>query len=370
MIDPPNGDELLGQLREAVAAVDRELRVTYANDAFARMFTLSAADTIGLRVPDLADCDLAHLQHAVGRVLDTGACGSVPMSTPGPAGPREFRVDLYPGPSGTDRVWLVSHDVTREHALRTERDHALVFERTARAALDRIHSVRDEMLGTISHEIRTPVTVVIGWAEYLKTVEDPAQLAAGLAAVERSAREYLDTLDNLIDMSRAATGLLELSVAPVHADDLLRQVVADVTERVDLGPVQVTLEGDVGGDATLLVDRRSIERALSAVVYNAVTFAASHVSLSRAVESAGKSLRILVADDGPGIDPLFLPHAFEPFRQQDSSASRGHGGLGLGLAVAKAFIEAHGGTIEARDRGDASGTVIAVSLPLQAAHVV
>jgi len=237
-------------------------------------------------------------------------------------------------------------------------------EQAARADAERANRLKDEFLLTVSHELRTPLTAIIGWSHLLvKTNLDEATAARALEAIERNAMMQAQLVEDILDVSRAVTGRLRLSVGRVDlaaaansAVDFVQPAAASRTISVE-----VTLDPSarhVSGDAARL--RQVVEKLL----LNAVKFTPAggrvHVRLSRADDS---HVEIAVTDTGQGIAPDFLPHVFERFRQADGSTTRQHGGLGLGLSIVRHLVELHGGTIRAESEGTGLGATFTVRLP-------
>jgi PAS domain S-box-containing protein len=231
-----------------------------------------------------------------------------------------------------------------------------------------LHRVKDEFLATVSHELRTPLQAILGWARLLQDVEeDPKRRRHGLATIERNAKVQAQLVDDILDASRLVAGTMRLDWRPVDLAELVRAVVdgfapaaatKGLTVSADIPKTPVV----VGGDAARL------QQAVWNVVSNALKFtpASGRVSVRVWAEDGQAVLR--VEDSGVGIVPEFLPHVFDRFRQADSSTTRAHGGLGLGLALVSHFVEMHGGTVEAHSGGTGAGAVFTIRLRLMTAE--
>ena len=227
-----------------------------------------------------------------------------------------------------------------------------------------LHRVKDEFLATVSHELRTPLQAILGWARLLQeTEEDPARRGHGLATIERNARVQAQLVDDILDASRLVSGTMHLDWKPVDFAAVVRTAVEDLQEQASAK--KVTLGADVpavpvvvGGDATRL------QQIAWNVLSNALKFtpAAGRVDVRLGVQDGQAVLR--VADSGVGITPEFLPYVFDRFRQADSSTTRAHGGLGLGLALVSHLVEMHGGSVEAHSEGGGQGAVFTIRLRL------
>jgi signal transduction histidine kinase len=249
-------------------------------------------------------------------------------------------------------------------AVKEELEVQVECEQAARADAERANRLKDEFLLTVSHELRTPLTAIIGWSHLLvKTKLDEATAARALDAIERNALMQAQLVEDILDVSRAVTGRLRLSVGRVDLASAVNSALDYVQPEAASRSIslEVTLDPSarhVSGDAARL--RQVVEKLL----LNAVKFthAGGHVSvrLSRADDS---HVEIAVADTGIGIAPEFLPYVFERFRQADGSTTRQHGGLGLGLSIVRHLVELHGGTARAESEGEGRGSTFTVTLP-------
>jgi PAS domain S-box-containing protein len=249
-----------------------------------------------------------------------------------------------------------------------ERKLLLESERHARAAAERVSRMKDEFLATLSHELRTPLSAILGWANVLrmKGVEDP-DVRKALDTIERNARTQTQLIEDLLDMSRITSGKLRLDVQALQPVSLVEAAVESVrpaacAKGIRLERVLDPLAGPVMGDPARL------QQVVWNLLNNAIKFTPKggkvHVSLAR----VNSHIEICVADTGVGIEPEFLDHVFERFRQADASTTRQYGGLGLGLAIVKHLVELHGGTVQAHSEGEGRGSRFVVHLPLAAVH--
>jgi PAS domain S-box-containing protein len=241
---------------------------------------------------------------------------------------------------------------------------------TARRALEAAARAKDEFLATMSHELRTPLNAILGWAKILKEGErDPAKLDKGLAVIERNAVTQARLVSDLLDVSRIISGKLNLAMRPVDVPAAIHAAVEVVRPAADAKrlALAVLVDADVGA---MVADPDRFQQVLWNLLSNAIRFtpANGHVTISAArVEAA---VRVVVVDTGAGISAEHLPHVFERFRQADASTTRGYGGLGLGLAIVRHLVEAHGGTVTAHSDGPGRGASFAVSLPIRAVQPV
>jgi signal transduction histidine kinase/ActR/RegA family two-component response regulator len=248
----------------------------------------------------------------------------------------------------------LEHEVEERRRVESERSAALERERDA-------NRLKDEFLATLSHELRTPLNAVLGWTRVLRTtrVEAETQTRA-LESIERNARAQARLIEDLLEVSRIVTGKLRLQMAQVDLAAIIDAALEVVQPAAAAKRLTVTARVHVR-PAMTSGDPDRLQQIVWNLLSNAVKFTPPNGHVSVTLERREEYV-LSVADSGPGIDPRFLPFVFEPFRQADGSASREHGGLGLGLAIAKRLVELHGGTITAR-AGEGRGAIFEVTLP-------
>jgi CheY-like chemotaxis protein/anti-sigma regulatory factor (Ser/Thr protein kinase) len=215
----------------------------------------------------------------------------------------------------------------------------------------------------VSHELRTPLTAIIGWAMLLK--DEPFDSATGreaLKVIEQNARAQARLIEDLVDVSRIVAGKLNLETQPVALAEVVRSAVASVQPAIEAKDIALVQRLDE--TATVLGDAARLQQVVWNLISNAVRFTPVRGRIDLNVTRAGSDVEITVTDNGEGIDPDFLPHVFERFRQGDMSPTRAHGGLGLGLAISRHLTELHGGSIAAESAGRGTGATFRVRLPL------
>jgi len=236
----------------------------------------------------------------------------------------------------------------------------------ARRDVEAASRMKDEFLGTISHELRTPLNSVLGWMHLIRTGKlDRATENRGFEAIERNVRLQAQLTADLLDMSKALTGRLNLDLRPVS----LKAIVVDATAQVSTAAVakDVTLHVSTPEDRPLVVrgDPTRLRQIVWHLLSNAIKFTPASGTVDVDVESNGYAC-VTVRDTGPGIDPAFLPRVFDRFTQADSSTTRRIGGLGVGLSLVRELVERHGGEIRAANRERGRGAVFSVRLPMHA----
>jgi len=245
-----------------------------------------------------------------------------------------------------------------------EREQLLKSERAARSDAERASRMKDEFLATLSHELRTPLNAVLGWTQVLRASHDlPTDTVNGLIVIERNARSQAQIIEDLLDMSSIISGKVRLDVQKVDLNSIVEATVETVrpaaeTKGIRLRAVLDPLAGPVRGDPSRL------QQIFWNLLNNAVKFTERGGRVTITLARINSHLEIEVADTGEGIDPAFLPHVFDRFRQAESSSSRRHGGLGLGLSIVKQLIELHGGTVVAKSPGKGGGSTFRLGLPL------
>ena len=286
---------------------------------------------------------------------------SVPLvSTSGTLGAMTF-VFAESGRHYTDRDLAFAQDVAARAALAI--DNAVAYRRAYEA-----NRLKDEFLATLSHELRTPLNAILGYAQMLTLgVLNGERQSNAIKVLARNAEGLRQIIDDVLDVSRIASGKLRLNVRPVELEQILKDAVATMQPAADAKGVslQMTIESPV---TPVSADPDRLQQVVWNLLANAVKFTprGGHVQLR--LERVDASIHMVVSDDGQGIEAAFLPHIFERFRQADSRFSREHGGLGLGLAIVRELIELHGGTVSASSEGPGKGATFRVSLPSTLVH--
>jgi PAS domain S-box-containing protein len=237
-------------------------------------------------------------------------------------------------------------------------------ERAARAEAEKANRLKDEFLATLSHELRTPLNAVIGWSRMLSSGRlDREDAQHALEVIERNAWAQKQIIEDILDVSRVITGKLQLNLGPVDLVAVVDAALDAVRPAMEAKDIKIETVIDtslrmISGDA----DR--LQQVIWNVLSNAAKFTPAGGEVEILVSQTPTHVQVQVKDTGPGIDPDFLPHVFERFRQADGSTTRTHGGLGLGLAIVRHLVELHGGTIGVENRADGTGAIFTVHLPL------
>jgi signal transduction histidine kinase len=227
---------------------------------------------------------------------------------------------------------------------------------------DQLNRLKDEFLATLSHEMRTPLAAVLGWARMLASGHlGEERKAQAIEAIERNAQAQARIVDDILDVARGMSGNVKLDLRPVDLVSVAQRSVEAIAPTAVAKKIQVEVRGSepiaITGDANRL------QQVVWNLLSNAVKFTPAGGRVIVDVSARDGVAQLTVSDTGVGIPEAFLPYVFDKFRQADASFTRQHGGLGLGLAIARHLIELHGGSIEARSGGEGSGATFVVRLP-------
>jgi signal transduction histidine kinase/ActR/RegA family two-component response regulator len=260
-----------------------------------------------------------------------------------------------------ERLALIER-LQRESA---ERQRALRDAQAARLEAEGANRAKDEFLAVLSHELRTPLSAMLGWARLLRSGRlDAAHTAKAVDVIERNIRLQTDLIDDLLDVSRIVAGKLHIGREPVDVRAVVQRAVDSRRPAAEAKGVRLRATIDGGDGLIVNGDPRRLEQIVANLVSNSVKFTPAGGAVEVGLARAGDRAHLVVRDTGIGIAPGFLPQVFDRFSQADSRTGSEHGGLGLGLAITRHLVEAHGGTIEAASDGVGRGSVFTVTLPL------
>jgi PAS domain S-box-containing protein len=362
---------ILDNTLDGVIALDAGGRVTFWNPRAEETFGRTREQAVGalladLILPEPARADflatLARLGSAAGTSnlrLDLEA-----LRADGQGFPLELTVTAI---RDEDELSFsaFARDISERRRSDEERERLLKETERARAEAEAAARVKDEFLSTLSHELRTPLTAIVGWTYLLRGGRlDEATTCRGLEAIERNAGAQAQVISDILDLSRIVGAKLRVNVRPLQLAPVVAAAIepllpAAAAKELKVQPVIDPGAGLVAGDPDRL--RQIVWNLFS----NAVKFTPRGGRVSVRLEQVEEtSVRLVVEDTGEGIAPDFIDHVFERFRQGDSSNTRSHGGLGLGLAVVRHLVEMHGGTVAARSAGKGQGATFTVTLPI------
>ena len=258
----------------------------------------------------------------------------------------------------------LAEELARRAAMAIDNARLYEAERRARTEAEAATRARDAFLATVSHELRTPLSPILSWARMLqKGTLDADKARHALETIERSARSEAQLIEDLLDVSRIIAGKLRLDVRPVDLVSVIRAGIAVVQPAADAKNirVQAVLDPEAG---TVAGDPERLQQVAWNLLSNAVKFTPQGGRVQVVLKRLHAHVEVAVSDTGQGIRPQFLPRIFQRFAQADSSTTRAHGGLGLGLAIVRHLVELHGGSVHAESAGAGKGAVFTVKLPL------
>jgi PAS domain S-box-containing protein len=256
----------------------------------------------------------------------------------------------------------LAEDLARRAALAI--DNARLYGEVQRA-----NRAKDEFLATVSHELRTPLNAILGWSQILRSSKlDEAATANAHVIIERNARAQARLIEDILDISRIITGKLRLDMRPIGLEAVVGAAVEAMRPVADVKKIAIETEIDpetcvVSGDANRL------QQVVWNLLSNAIKFTPNNGRVEVRLARFGTNARLTVSDTGQGISKAFLPYVFDRFRQADSTTTRKHSGLGLGLAIVRHLVTLHGGVVRAESNGEGQGATFAITLPLVGPHL-
>jgi PAS domain S-box-containing protein len=256
-------------------------------------------------------------------------------------------------------------DVTERRRADAERNALLARESAARAAAEDAARIKDQFLATLSHELRTPMSAVLGWLHLLKSGRlSSAQQAQALETIERNARLQNQLINDLLDVSRIITGRLRLERDHLYPSVVVDAAIDAVRPQADARAIDIRADLP-STPVTVFGDPMRLQQVVSNLLVNAIKFSHDGSAIDVSMRVRDATIEIAIADEGEGIAADMLPLIFERFRQADGSITRHHGGMGLGLAIARHILDLHGGTIAARSDGTGRGATFTITLPAE-----
>ncbi|MBD2096360.1 PAS domain-containing protein [Trichocoleus sp. FACHB-591] len=255
-------------------------------------------------------------------------------------------------------------NISEKKRAEAEREHLLRREQAARVAAEQANRIKDEFLAVLSHELRSPLNPILGWTRLLQNGKlDATRQAEAIATIERNAKLQSQLIEDLLDIARIMQGKLALTATPTSLLFVISAALETVQLAAEAKSIAIVL--DLTSDiAPIFGDAARLQQVVWNLLTNAVKFTPSGGQVTVELRQIGQSAQIQVIDTGKGINPDFLPHVFEYFRQEDGSTTRRFGGLGLGLAIVRQIVELHGGMVRAESAGENQGATFIVQLPV------
>ncbi|MCY7347881.1 MAG: PAS domain S-box protein [Pyrinomonadaceae bacterium] len=263
------------------------------------------------------------------------------------------------------KAYGIGIDITGRKSAESERERLLVSERQARAVAEEANHAKDEFIALVSHELRSPLNAMLGWTRILQHQSPDAKtIEYALDVIVRNARSQSRLIEDLLDIARVGKGKLRVEMEPTELIPIINAAVEIIKPAAEAKNINFSQKLERTADfITGDVDR--LRQVVENLLANAVKFTPSGGSVEIRLERLDKNAQITVSDNGQGISAEFLPQIFERFKQADPSATRRHGGLGIGLSLARDLVELHGGTISAQSAGEGKGSILTVTLPLR-----
>jgi signal transduction histidine kinase len=266
------------------------------------------------------------------------------------------------------RMTGIGQDIT-ERKQAEEARAQLIHEQAARREAEEASRSKDAFLASLSHELRTPLNAILGWAQMvLHGAVDEASRKRAVETIYRNAVAQQRLVSDILDVARIASGRFRMKVEPVSVAALAGSAIDALRPMAALKNVRLAFEVDA--DAEVSGDETRLRQVLTNLLDNAIKFSPEGGEVRLLAVRSDDWVSATVLDEGPGIEPDFLPHVFEQFRQSDPSTTREHAGLGLGLSIVQRIVEMHGGTVAADNRTDRRGAIFTVRLPGSVSAVV
>lgn len=344
---------ILESITDAFVSVDAQWRYTYVNPQAEKILGKTAKELIGFNLwnvfPATTDSQSYTLFHqAVAEQV------TVAYEEFSPIFNKWFAVRVYPSADGVSAYLL---DITERK--RTEEALQQRAEELAKANL-----LKDEFLAVVSHELRSPLTAMLGWVQTLRNCSlDAATTARALEIIERNAKAQTQLIDDLLDVSRIITGKLRLNIRSIELASIIKEVVETVRPAADAKGIKLNylLEQAAG---SILGDSERLHQVIWNLLSNAIKFTTEGGYVQIELKRLNSQVEIIVSDTGIGLSAEFLPFIFERFRQADATTTRSYSGMGLGLAIVRHLVELHGGTVQVASPGQGLGTTFTVKLPV------
>ena len=362
-------------VRNPLLILDAGLRVERANRTFYDYFRVVPEETVGRLVYELGDgqWDIPVLRQSLDEVL-AKAVGLEDIEVESEF-PRVGRRTLVVNArklhreGGQESILLAFEDRTEARNTERERETLLAMEQVARQRAEEADRIKDEFIATLSHELRGPLSAMVGWVHVLLADGvDEAIRERGMTAIDRSVKAQARLIEDLLDYSTVVAGKLRLAAQLIDLVPVAEAAIEAIRPGAAAKEIRLELVTDAKA-AMVYGDRDRLQQVIWNLLSNAVKFTPRGGRVEVLIARVATSLHIRVSDTGQGISRDFLPHVFERFRQQDGTSQRMQGGLGLGMAIVKELVELHGGTVHADSPGEGQGATFAVELPIPASRL-
>jgi PAS domain S-box-containing protein len=361
-------DAFLEAAPDAIIIVGQDGKIRTANGLAEELFEYSRKELIGQKIEMLVPERFRDIHEK-----QRSAYSVEPRTRPMGSGQEllgrrkdgsEFPVEISLSPLATASETLVISIVrdVSERLRAIEERRRLESESTRAQEISR---AKDQFLMTLSHELRTPLTAMLGWAQLLANEPSlSAEVREAIRAVRDNALAQARIIDDMLEVSRLISGKVEIQLSLFDPLEAVQAAVQTVRPSADAKRIRILLE--VGPEVGLLAaDRNRLQQIVWNLLANSIKFSNKDSVVTVRLEQRESTLELAVSDTGAGIEPSFLPYVFEPFLQEDGTTTRAHSGLGLGLSIARQFVELHGGTVVAESAGRGSGSTFTVRIPVR-----
>jgi PAS domain S-box-containing protein len=368
---------MIGSAMDAIITIDANQRVMIFNAAAEKMFCCPAHEAIGQSI-DRFIPERFHAAHR-GHIRAFEETGVTDRSMGALGALFGFRADGHEFPieasisqievKGEKLFTVILRDITERKRAEHEHEQLLSSAHAARTEAELANRTKDEFLATVSHELRTPLNAMVGWARMLRAGKlDENKVNHAIEIIDRNAKAQAKLIEDILDVSRIVAGKVRLDPLPVELRQIIEAAVDSIRPAADSKQVQLKLDldsamGMVSGDPARL------QQVVWNLLSNAIKFTPNDGQVEIQLKEIGANVQISVSDTGEGIMAEFLPHIFDRFRQADSSTTRKHSGLGLGLAIVRHLVELHHGTVDAYSAGERQGARFTVTLPIMRVHM-
>jgi len=376
-------------VRSPLVVLDAELRVKTANPSFYQTFQVTPEETEQNLLCDLGNgqWDIPRLRHLLSEVISNNtSLNDLEINHNfSNIGDKTMLINackIVHKSGSTQAILFAIEDITDRRQIEEKLHQILISSQSARETAEAANRAKDEFLSILSHELRNPLSAIMGWSKLLLTKNlDETQTARGLDVIQRSAQAQNKLIEDILDISRITTGKIRLNVRTVNLAFILEEAIDIV--RLSADAKQIRLELVLNSQIATLGDPDRLRQVFWNLFSNSIKFTPTggriEVKLEKLpIENQNPAdplqseiyqtsyAQIQMSDNGIGISPEFLPYVFDRYRQADRTSTRSHNGLGLGLALVRYLVELHGGTVGAASLGEGLGATFTVELPLQA----
>ncbi len=372
-LEKPIFKTLVENSPDGILRIDRNMRHLYVNPAIEAAFGLKAAAYLGKTKAELGfPAEMVQAWDAAAQAaFQTGTEQQFGYALAPGGKTRHFSTRVIPEPDrngNVDSLMCITYDVTERTLMEKERNELLTRERTARIQAEMAARARDEFLAIVSHELRAPLNGIQSWAHVLENYVNDATAATlvqrALNGIKTGVAQQVRLIEDLLDVTRMMSGKLRLVKQPLALLPVVQAAVESVRALAAAKHISIIDSYKITNEQ-IEGDSDRIQQIIWNLLSNAVKFSPENGNIWMTAERIDSHVCITIRDDGSGISPDFLPHIFDRFSQEDTSSTRGHSGLGLGLFLVRRLIELHGGSVNAESPGNGKGATFFVFLPLR-----